>query len=341
MGESAKHQYGSDGYTVVTGAAGFIGSRLVTKLREQRGNSTPLLLVDDMEFFSTRSCCEPFRAMKGLKFLTPSDFLNEIERGQLPIREIFHMGACSRTDEMRETYLAENNTRYSERVWTRCMSRGIDLYYASSAATYGNGENGYVDDPALIPTLHPMNPYGWSKQRFDQFVLGQLAESKQPPHWAGFKFFNVYGPGEEHKGSQATALLHAFNQFSATGIMKLFRSHKEGVADGCQMRDFVHVDDVCSVMMNFSQEKLKPGIYNIGTGRARSFLDLTRAAAIAMGIECKIEWIDTPERLRAHYQYFTEAELTRLRAAGYTAPFIQIEEGAKLSYAEWKTRHLK
>jgi len=340
MGESAKHQHGAAAYTVVTGAAGFIGSRLACKLREARGPETPLLLVDDLEFFSTRPCCEPFRTMKGLKFLTPSDFLGELERGQIPIREIFHMGACSRTDEMRESYLAENNTRYTERIWERCRVRGIHLYYASSAATYGNGENSYIDDPALIPLLKPMNPYGWSKQRFDQFVLGQIAEGKHPPHWAGFKFFNVYGPGEEHKGSQATAMLHAFTQFSATGKMKLFRSHKEGVADGCQMRDFVHIDDVCAVMLSFSENQHAPGIYNIGTGRARSFLDLTRAAAAAMGVPCEIEWIDTPERLRAHYQYFTEADLTRLRAAGYTAPFIQLEEGAKLAWTEWKARHL-
>ena len=327
------------GYTVVTGAAGFIGSRLACKLREKRGTGLPLLLVDDLEFFSTRVCCEPFVKMSGLKFLTPSDFLSEFERGALAVREIFHMGACSRTDETRESYLAENNTRYTERLWNRSREAGVKFYYASSAATYGSGELGYVDDPALIPKLRPLNLYGWSKQNFDTFMLEELKSGRHPPHWAGFKFFNVYGPGEEHKGSQATAMLHAFTQFTSTGLMRLFRSHKEGVPDGGQQRDFVYVDDVCSVMTAFSDEELTPGIYNVGTGRARSFLDLTRAAAAAIGVPCEIEWIDTPERLRAHYQYYTQADLMRLRKAGYLANFLELEEGAELAWAEWQQRH--
>ncbi len=341
MGETGKVQppqsssEGDRGYTVVTGAAGFIGARLAKKLREQ-DPQLPLLLVDEMEYFSTRSCCEAFRSLQGLKFLTPSDFLTLLERQQLPVREVFHMGASSRTDEMRESFLAENNTRYSERIWKACCEQSLDLYYASSAATYGSGEHGYSDDPALIASLQPLNPYGWSKQRFDLFVLKETSDGHAPRHWAGFKFFNVYGPGEEHKGSQATAMLHAFDQFTRTGQMKLFRSHKAGVEDGCQMRDFVYVDDVCDVMMAFARHKHSPGIYNVGTGRARTFLDLTRAAAAAMGVECRIEWVDTPERLRAHYQYFTEADLSRLRQAGYQTPFTSLEEGAKLFYKEWR-----
>jgi len=340
MGEQTKHQHGTARFKVVTGAAGFIGSRLVSKLYEKFGTSTPLLLVDDMEFFSTRACCEPFRAMKGLKFLSPFDFLSEIEAGRLPVQHIFHMGACSRTDEMRESYLAENNTRYTERLWKASIAQNINFYYASSAATYGNGENGYVDDPTLIPQLKPMNPYGWSKQRFDLFVLEEIKAKRHPQHWAGFKFFNVYGPDESHKGSQATAMQHAFSQFSQTGIMKLFRSHKEGIPNGGQQRDFVYIDDVCAVMISFAENTHASGIYNIGTGKARSFMDLTQAAAVAMGIECKVDWIDTPERLRAHYQYFTEADLSRLRAAGYGGSFVTLEEGAKLAWDEWKKRHL-
>jgi ADP-L-glycero-D-manno-heptose 6-epimerase len=341
MGETTKHQSGSEAFTVVTGAAGFIGARLVCKLREKYGDARPLLLVDDLEHFSTRACCEPFRAMKGLKFLSPADFLNELERGTLPLREVFHMGACSRTDETREAYLKENNTRYTERVWNAAISRGFPLYYASSAATYGNGENGYVDEPSLIPSLKPMNLYGWSKQNFDLFVLEEIEKNHVPPHWAGFKFFNVYGPDESHKGSQATPVHHAFSQFTQTGVMKLFRSHREGIPDGGQMRDFVYIDDVCAAMISFSEHRHKAGIYNLGTGKARTFLELTHCVAAAMGIECKIDWIDTPERLRAHYQYFTEADLRHLRDAGYTAPFIQIEQGTKLAWAEWQKRHIK
>lgn len=324
----------SSPYIVITGAAGFIGSRLAKFIYENQGIQN-LLLVDELEFFSTRPCCVPFRNYKGLKFLSPSDFLNQLEKSSLNIEALYHMGACSRTDEMRVHYLRENNTVYSQRIWEACRSQDIPLYYASSAATYGAGELGYSDDPALIPNLKPLNPYGQSKQDFDVWVLESLQKQSHPPHWAGFKFFNVYGPGEEHKGSQATVMFHAYEQFKKSGIMKLFRSHKVGIADGEQKRDFVFVDNVCDVLWSFFKLKHKSGIYNIGTGRARSFRALTEAAASALHIPCKVEWIDTPERLRAHYQYFTEANLTRLRQAGYQSEFCDIDEGARLTVKEW------
>jgi ADP-L-glycero-D-manno-heptose 6-epimerase len=325
-----------DGFLVITGAAGFIGSRLVRKLYEKH-NCRKLLLVDEMEFFSTRLCCEAFRNYKGLKFLSPADFQNQFEKAQLEVAAVFHIGACSRTDEMRVNYLRENNTRYSQRIWEACSSQKIPLYYASSAATYGAGELGYVDDPSLIPQLKPLNPYGQSKQDFDVWVLEQIKNGSQPPHWAGFKFFNVYGPGEEHKGSQATVMFHAYTQFKKKGVMTLFRSHKEGVKDGEQKRDFVFVDDVCNVIWSFYVNRHTSGIYNVGTGRARTFLALTEATAAAMGIPCKVDWIDTPAQLRAHYQYFTEADLQRLRKAGYHEEFIDIEEGARRTIEEWSS----
>jgi len=325
----------SDGFIVITGAAGFIGSRLARKLYEKHGIQN-LLLVDEMEFFSTRPCCEAFRNFKGLKFITPADFQNQLEKQQIKAEAVFHMGACSRTDEMRVNFLKENNTGYSQRVWEACTKHNIPLYYASSAATYGSGENGYSDDPSLIPSLKPLNPYGQSKQNFDVFVLEELKKDSHPPHWAGFKFFNVYGPGEEHKDSQATIMFHAYTQFKNSGVMKLFRSHKEGIKDGEQKRDFVFVDNVCDVMWSFYKNRHTSGIYNIGTGRARTFMALTEAAAQAMGIPCKVDWIATPERLRSHYQYFTEADLKRLREAGYTQEFIDIDEGSLLTVEEWE-----
>ncbi|NCN40390.1 ADP-glyceromanno-heptose 6-epimerase [bacterium] len=332
-------------YTVITGAGGFIGARLATKLYA-RDAKKPLLLVDNLEYFSTRQCCEPFQEFRNVKYLTPADFIIQLQRGMLAIDEVFHLGACSRTDETRENFLLENNFRYSQHIWKACFEQGINLYYASSAATYGAGENGYDDDHTIIPRLKPLNLYGWSKQKFDLFVLEKIATGHTPPHWAGFKFFNVYGPGEEHKGSQATAMLHAFNQYTKNGVMKLFRSHKDGIKDGEQMRDFIFVDDVCKVLMSFADSAkskgesssvapFKNGIFNIGTGKAQTFLTLTEAAAQAMGIDFKVDWIDTPEKLREHYQYFTEAKLDRLRAAGYKGEFTSLEDGAKAFYKEW------
>ncbi len=331
----------SEEFTVITGAGGFIGARLATKVYTENPSS-PLLLVDNLEYFSTRQCCEPFQQFKNqfknVKYLSPADFINQLKRGQLAIKEIFHMGACSRTDETRKNFLLENNVRYSQQIWAACCEQKINLYYASSAATYGGGEHGYDDDHAVIPKLKALNLYGWSKQEFDLFVLEEIKKEQTPPHWAGFKFFNVYGPGEAHKTNQASVLMHAFKQLTEHGRMKLFRSHKDGFLDGEQKRDFVFVDDLCNVLLSFSDQKLKNGIYNVGSGKAETFLSLAHAAAQAIGIEAKIDWVDTPENLREHYQYFTEAKLDRLRDAGYRGEFTSLEEGAKRFYKEWKAQ---
>lgn len=317
-----------EAYIVITGSGGFIGARLAHMLKE-RHPEQPVLLVDTLEYFATRNCCEGFQDYSLTKFLSPTDFIIQLQKGMLKCEAVYHLGACSRTDETRESFLEENNFRYTQHIWNACCEQKIPLYYASSAATYGGGENGFDDDPALIPSLKPLNLYGWSKQKFDLFVLEEIEKGHTPPSWAGFKFFNVYGFGEEHKKNQSSVLLAAFHQFSKKGAMTLFRSHNDKYKDGEQLRDFVFVDDVCEALLEFGQHKLKSGIFNMGTGKARTFIDLAKACAAAMGKDCQLEWRDTPENLREHYQYFTEAKLERLREAGYTRAFTDLENGAK------------
>jgi ADP-L-glycero-D-manno-heptose 6-epimerase len=216
------------------------------------------------------------------------------------------------------------NLNYSKKVWEICTKKQIPLVYASSGATYGLGELGYKDDHALTPKLKPLNPYGDSKNDFDIWVLEQ---KKTPPFWAGLKFFNVYGPNEYHKGRMASVVFHAFNQITAKGELKLFRSHNSNYKDGEQLRDFVYVKDVVKVCQFLMNNKPESGIYNLGTGQARTFLDLGLNTFKAMGIEAKIEFIDTPIDIRDKYQYFTEADMTKLKNAGYNDAFMTLEEG--------------
>lgn len=201
--------------------------------------------------------------------------------------------------------------------------------YASSAATYGDGSLGYDDDESAIAALRPLNPYGVSKQRFDLFVLEEESKGVAPPAWAGFKFFNVYGFGERHKRRMASVVLQAFDQIRERRSVRLFRSHREGIADGHQTRDFIHVADVVDVLHFALERPLARGIYNLGTGRGRTFLDLALATFVALGVPPRIEFIDTPEDLRGRYQYFTEARMAKLRTAGWTRPFTSLEDGVR------------
>ncbi|MBS1985548.1 MAG: ADP-glyceromanno-heptose 6-epimerase [Bdellovibrionales bacterium] len=316
---------------VITGAAGFIGSYLARELL-RRGESVTAA-VDTPEFYATRKCAAPLRAAN-IPVLSPKDFLRDLANGRLSPSVVFHMGACSNTDETRQDYLDEVNTDYTRKLWTLCTQRKIPLFYASSAATYGGGEEGFSDDPVLIPSLRPLNLYGWSKQKFDVWAQHEAIRGATPPVWAGFKFFNVYGPGEDHKGGQASVVFHARQQFLSQGFVKLFRSHREGIKDGEQRRDFVWVGDVVDAMIEFSRGQLKSGIYNLGSGTARTFLDLVRGTAAALQRECKVEFIDTPERLREHYQYFTQAELKNLLAAGYSREMTPLEIGIRQYFQE-------
>lgn len=317
---------------VVTGAGGFIGSYLTKSLLRSRA-AADLILVDYPETFN-RACAKNFPSQ--CQRLDPEEFLLTLDRPS-EISSIYHVGACSNTEELREDYLQKVNVDYSRSLWNFCVRQKIPYLYASSAATYGDGSSGFSDDPELIPQLSPLNPYGKSKQIFDLYVLEQLKKASTPPVWAGFKFFNVYGPGEEHKGSQASVAFHGRRQFLEKGYMKLFESDLEGIGHGEQKRDFVHIEDVAQVMHFFASGKGKNGIYNIGTGRARTFNELTQAIASALRVPHKIEYIPMPEHLKGRYQYFTQAELVNLRAAGYMAPMIDLFEGVKLYFDKFNS----
>jgi ADP-L-glycero-D-manno-heptose 6-epimerase len=242
------------------------------------------------------------------------------------------MGARTDTTEFRKRVFNKLNVRYSKKIWEICAQRSIPLVYASSAATYGIGELGYRDDHQVVYSLKPLNPYGESKNEFDKWVLSQ---AKTPPFWAGMKFFNVYGPNEYHKGRMASVIFHAYRQVKETGKVKLFRSHRIDYQDGMQLRDFIYVKDVVDVLYFMMKKGETSGLYNLGTGEARSFLDLTRAVFKSMDKPENIEFIDTPKDIRDKYQYFTEADMTKLREAGYDDNFYSLEEGVEEYVCEY------
>jgi ADP-L-glycero-D-manno-heptose 6-epimerase len=306
---------------IITGAAGFIGSCLVGKLNEE--GYKDLILVDDF----TDSKKE--HNLSGKIFsakVNRDDFIPWLRNNQQLVQFIFHIGARTDTTEFDKSIFDRLNLEYSKQVWLNCVEFGLPLVYASSAATYGNGEHGYDDDHENIPLLKPLNPYGDSKQDFDLWALKQ---ERKPYFWAGLKFFNVYGPNEYHKGRMASVIFHAHRQISENGRMKLFKSHRSDFADGMQLRDFIYVKDVVDVCMFLMVNRKNSGIYNLGTGNARSFLDLAKATFSAMDKKEEIEFIDIPEDIREKYQYFTEAKMNKLREAGYKKPFYTIEDGVK------------
>ena len=304
---------------VVTGAAGFIGSALVGELLRQGWQD--IVAVDD---FSHPEKAANLEGKQLSARVERSEFFPWLDANEKLVQFIFHLGARTDTTEFDTAIFDELNVRYSQEVWKRCARYGIPLVYASSGATYGAGEHGYDDDPALIPSLKPLNPYGDSKNEFDKWAL---AQAEKPYFWAGLKFFNVYGPNEYHKGRMASVVFHAFDQISATGGMKLFRSHVPEYKDGEQLRDFVYVKDLCAVCLFLMEHRKNSGIYNLGTGTARTFLDLARATFHAMGKEENITFVDTPLDIRDKYQYFTEANMARLRSIGYDRPFTSLEDG--------------
>ena len=319
---------------VVTGGTGFIGSNLVAGL-EDRGE-TDLVVCDRL---LQADKCRNIRK-RHLAASVPPEQLPEFLKGNsAEIRAVFHMGAISSTTETDADLIVETNVHLSADLWRWCAQNGVPFIYASSAATYGDGSVGFDDDGSVegLSRLRPMNPYGWSKQLFDRMVARWVEEgARTPPQWAGLKFFNVYGPNEYHKGHMQSLVSKAFPVAAAGDPVTLFRSHDPEYPDGGQMRDFVYVQDCVEVMLWLLDHPDTSGLFNLGTGRARTFLDLIGSMFAALKMEPSVDWIDTPDEIRDRYQYFTQAEMGRLRAAGYDAPFLDVEEGV----GDYVTRYL-
>lgn len=304
---------------VVTGAAGFIASYLAEALNA--AGHQDLILVDD---FSFEAKTPNWANLSFEKCIDREAFLPWFEENTALVSFVFHLGARTDTTEKSQQALDHLNLHYSQAIWQICSTQQIPLVYASSAATYGLGEFGYKDDHNLSTQLQPLNLYGKSKNDFD---IWALAQEQTPPHWYGLKFFNVYGPKEFHKGRMASVVLHTFKQIQEKGNMQLFKSHNPNYKDGEQLRDFVYVKDVAKVCQ-FLQNKLpNSGLYNLGSGKARTFYDLARLTFEALHLTPQISFIDTPIDIRDKYQYFTEADMSKLLAAGYNGGFHSLEEG--------------
>ncbi|HMC86344.1 MAG TPA: ADP-glyceromanno-heptose 6-epimerase [Chitinophagaceae bacterium] len=305
---------------VVTGAAGFIGSCLVGFLNAKGFNN--IIVTDDFSRLDKTPNLEEKRFIAKIERESFFDWLKE----KKPVIDfVFHIGARTDTAEFDYSIHQHLNVEYSQKVWRYCSANNIPLVYASSAATYGDGELGYNDDHELPFKLKPLNAYGISKNEFDKWALSQ---THTPPFWAGLKFFNVYGPNEYHKGRMASVIWHSFNQVKKDGRVKLFKSHRPDFKDGQQLRDFVYVKDLLNVCYWLMENKPAPGIYNLGTGKARAFEDLVKATFAGLDKPAIIDFIDMPEDIRDKYQYFTEANMHKLLAAGYSQPFYSLEEGA-------------
>lgn len=306
---------------IITGAAGFIGSCLVQKLNDE--GFYDLVLVDN---FSSAEKNKNFEAKRFSKQIGRDVFPEWLRDNQLLVQFVFHMGARTDTTESDTDLFDRLNLDYTKSIWNICVEFGLPLVYASSAATYGLGEHGYDDDESKIPMLHPLNPYGDSKNDFDKWAL---AQERKPYFWAGLKFFNVYGPNEYHKSRMASVIFHTYNQIRNTGEMKLFKSHNSNFKDGGQMRDFVYVKDVIDVLYFLMHHRKDSGIYNLGSGTARTFLDLATNTFKALGEPVNISFVPTPEDIREKYQYFTEATMNKLRSIGYSKEFHTLEQGVE------------
>jgi len=306
---------------IVTGAAGFIGSCLIQNLNELKFRY--IIAVDD---FSNAEKNLNLANKAIMERVDRKDLFAWLEKNNREVEFFFHIGARTDTTEFDTAIFNELNLDYSKKVWEACVNYQIPLVYASSAATYGLGENGYEDKEELISSLKPLNPYGDSKNDFDIWALNQ---PKKPFFFAGLKFFNVYGPNEYHKGRMASVIWHAYQQITKNGTLKLFKSHRSDFKDGEQMRDFIYVKDLIDVCIFLMEHRKNSGIYNLGTGKARSFNDLGVATFQALGLTPSIEYIDTPADIRDKYQYFTEATMQKLRSIGYDKPFTSLEDGVE------------
>lgn len=353
---------------ILTGAAGFIGSHLADHFA-QAGHR--LLLVDDPALFRERGYFDTGDAslwdfatgrddkasqhkvvdrayfLKVLQSIGPAHDPKNAQAKEnvlIPpgdrIEAVVHIGACTDTAERRLDYLDQWNVSYTKSIWDWCTKHKLPLVYASSGATYGAGEQGFQDNWETTLRLKPLNPYGQSKQDFDVWAKKEVDQGREPPHWYGLKFFNVYGPREAHKGPMASAVLHAFRHIQKTGACKLFKSHDPKVKDGEQSRDFIHVNDIVKLTSHFLNKKPASGLYNCGTGQARTFYALMEAIFQTLGRPMQVDWIDTPPQYRKAYQYFTQANMNHTLSTGYKEPFLNLSEGVG-SYVQWLQKHEK
>ena len=304
---------------LLTGAAGFIGSYLLGYLNRKGFNN--IIIPND---FSDEDKWFNFDDKSFTDKIEREELFDWLEATDKVVNYVFHLGARTDTTEFDYAIHEKLNVEYSKKIWQYCTAKNIPLIYASSAATYGAGELGYSDSHDIVERLKPLNPYGVSKNEFDKWALRQSA---QPPFWAGVKFFNVYGPNEYHKGRMASVIFHAYNQIKKSGKVKLFRSHKPEFRDGEQLRDFIYVEDVASVCHWLMEQQPASGLYNVGTGKARTFNDQVTAIFTSVGMPVQIEYIDTPADIRDKYQYFTEADMSKLQKAGYSRSFYSLEDG--------------
>jgi ADP-L-glycero-D-manno-heptose 6-epimerase len=317
---------------IVTGGAGFIGSVLVWQLNQL--GEKDILVIDQKAKGSPK--WQNIKKRTFTDYLESDHFLSELKTGRFDkrsVQAVFHMGACTDTTEMDTAYLTQNNLEYSQHLAEWSLKNKARFLYASSAATYGAGEKGYADTDEVSAHLKPLNPYGVSKQQFDEWVLAKKLQGRM----AGFKFFNVFGPNEYHKGAMRSMINKGYEQIKKEGKIRLFKSYRKEYADGEQLRDFVYVKDVVKAMIWFWKHPEKNGIYNLGTGVAKSWNDLANAIFRALDLKPVIEYVPMPENLKGQYQYFTQADLTKLRAAGYDEPFQEFEDSVRdyvLNYLE-------
>lgn len=319
---------------VITGGAGFIGSNLVAALEKRGGRG---LAVCDV--LGTGDKWRNIAKRELADLIPPDGLFDYLQKHKGKVEAVFHMGAISATTEKDADKIIENNFVLSKRLWQFCAAGGIRLIYASSAATYGDGGQGFADDdaPQFLAKLRPLNPYGWSKHLFDRWVSrvtqDNQGEEKAPPQWAGLKFFNVYGPNEYHKGDMMSVVCKLYPEIKAGKAARLFKSCNPQYSDGGQLRDFIYVRDCVDVMLWLYDNKGVSGLFNVGTGKARSFKDLALATFKAANLNEKIDYIDMPEPLRDKYQYYTQADMGKLLRAGYKKSFTSLEEGVK-SYVQ-------